>query len=147
LSSTKKENINASDRAAFSERPRPDPPRAEVLPPCKRALALAQPESYVRIFVDKGEPIRLLMVGFQVWIEKQAHGQSPALTGYVDRLLAAFVPPVASPSCAIRHPQSASVEPLSERELEILRLFGPGLPNRASTQRLLPVKQYSSIIL
>ena len=80
--------------------------------------------------------MRLLMVDLRVWIETQAHGQGQALTGYVDRLLAAFVPPVTSPSSAIRHPQSAIVEPLSDRELEILRLIAQGLSNREIAQRL-----------
>jgi len=102
----------------------------------QQTLALAQPEGYVRTFVDEGNPMRLLMVDFREWIEKQAQGQGQALTGYVDRLLAAFAPPAASPSSVARHPQSAIVEPLSDRELEILRLIAQGLSNREIAQRL-----------
>jgi LuxR family maltose regulon positive regulatory protein len=102
----------------------------------QHALELAQPQGYVRIFVDEGEPMRLLIGAFRAWIERQAPGQGQALTGYVDRLLAAFVSPAASPSSALRHPQSAIVEPLSDRELEILRLVAQGLSNREIAQRL-----------
>ncbi len=41
----------------------------------ERALFLAQPQGYVRIFVDEGEPIRLLILDFRSQIEKQSSGQ------------------------------------------------------------------------
>ena len=47
---------------------------------------------------------------------------------YVSRLLAAF--PVAEPAQAVpSDPQSAMIEPLSERELEVLQLIAEGLTN------------------
>ena len=37
----------------------------------ERALTLAEPEGYVRTFVDEGEAMRLLIADFRVLIEKQ----------------------------------------------------------------------------
>ena len=54
------------------------------------ALALAEPEGYIRIFVDEGEPMRLL-------IEKLSRNRDHPLSGYADKLLAAFAKPEAAP--------------------------------------------------
>ncbi len=82
----------------------------------ERALTLAEPEGYVRIFVDEGEAMRLL-------IEKQSRNRDHPLSGYADKLLAAFTQPVAAPKSAIIHQKSDMIEPLSERELEVLKLL------------------------
>jgi LuxR family maltose regulon positive regulatory protein len=110
----------------------------------QRALMLAEPQGNVRIFLDEGEPMRLLFLDFRLWIEKQSRDQFHALSGYVDRLLAAFAPP-AAPSAAPTAdiPQSKTsnlnstlVEPLSQREIKILRLIAQGLSNREIGKRL-----------
>lgn len=82
----------------------------------ERTLTLAQPEGYFRIFIDEGEPLRSLLSGFRGSIEKQSHGTKYELSGYVDKLLSAFAQPKAVQ-------QSKLIEPLSQRELEILRLL------------------------
>jgi LuxR family maltose regulon positive regulatory protein len=97
------------------------------------ALALAEPEGFIRIFVDEGEPMRLLIADFRLWIEKQSH-EHPRV-GYVDKLLTAFTRPMA-PQSAISNLQSTIVEPLSPRELEILRLIAQGLSNREISEQL-----------
>jgi LuxR family maltose regulon positive regulatory protein len=89
---------------------------SQALASMERALALAEPEGYVRIFVDEGEPMRLL-------IEKQARNRDHPLTGYADKLLAAFTQPVASLISATIHQKSDMIEPLSNRELEVLKLL------------------------
>jgi LuxR family transcriptional regulator, maltose regulon positive regulatory protein len=91
-----------------------------ALVPLERALALAEPEGYVRIFVDEGEPMRLLL-------EKQWRDQDKTLLAYVDKLLAAFARPMAIPQPKTNDLQSMIIEPLSERELEVLRLLGTEL--------------------
>ena len=68
---------------------------SQALASLERALALAEPEGYVRIFVDEGEPMRLL-------IEKQSRGQDKTFPGYVDKLLAAFAQPTAIPQSKIQ---------------------------------------------
>jgi LuxR family maltose regulon positive regulatory protein len=99
-----------------------------ALAPLERALTLAEPEGYVRIFVDEGEAMRLL-------IEKQSRNRDHPLSAYVDKLLATFTQPAAALKSAIIHQKSDTiepevrpaknmlVEPLSERELEVLKLL------------------------
>ena len=89
----------------------------------ERALALAEPEGYVRIFVDEGKAMRLL-------IEKLSLNRDHPLSGYADKLLAAFTQPAAAP-------QSDMIEPLSDRELEVLRLLRSELNGPEIAQELL----------
>jgi LuxR family maltose regulon positive regulatory protein len=100
-----------------------------ALAPLERALTLAEPEGYVRIFVDEGVPLARLLY------EALSHGVEPA---YTRRLLAAF--PVAeseqTTSSQLRGPESALVEPLSARELEVLQLIAEGLTNQDVATRL-----------
>jgi LuxR family maltose regulon positive regulatory protein len=87
----------------------------------ERALALAEPEGYVRAFVDEGEAIKPLL---REAAARGAHGT------YVSNLLAAF-PTVAeveteSAGPGLRPPTPASpslVEQLTDRELQVLRLL------------------------
>jgi LuxR family maltose regulon positive regulatory protein len=74
----------------------------------ERALALAEPEGYFRLFADEGAPVEALL---EV-IAKRGRAR-----GYARELLRAF----RQPSNAMG--QSRLIEPLSERELEVLRLL------------------------
>jgi LuxR family maltose regulon positive regulatory protein len=114
--------------------------REEALSFLSEALALAEPEGYVRTFVDLGKPMRLLIVDFRLQIEKRLRATLDKAThrhlDYADRLLTAFdqLPSLAGQS-EIGIPPSAFrnlIEPLTERELEILRL----LPSERSTREL-----------
>jgi LuxR family maltose regulon positive regulatory protein len=110
----------------------------------ERALTLAEPEGYVRLFVDEGEPMRRLIADFRSSIEKQMSSSAHAQLGYTGKLLAAFASPVnkqsATPALAagasVKNPKSEMVEQLSERELEVLRLVAQGLTNNEISQRL-----------
>ncbi len=82
----------------------------------ERALALAELEGYVHTFVDEGEAMRLLL-------EKLSRNRDHPLGGYKDKLLAAYTYPVVVPKSAIIHQKSDMIEPLSERELEVLKLL------------------------
>jgi LuxR family maltose regulon positive regulatory protein len=90
----------------------------------ERALTLAEPEGYVRIFVDEGLPMAKLL--------HEAASQSIE-PDYTRKLLAAFKPNVQSDTSA---PPQPLVEPLSERELEVLQLVAQGLTNREISERL-----------
>jgi LuxR family maltose regulon positive regulatory protein len=84
-----------------------------ALVPLERALALAEPEGYVRIFVDEGPPMAALLR------EAAKHGTAP---NYVGQLLTAFGKAEGPTPVA-----QLLIEPLSERELEVLRLLGSEL--------------------
>jgi LuxR family maltose regulon positive regulatory protein len=94
-----------------------------------KALTLAEVGGYIRIFVDEGPPMARLLY------EAAARGIAP---DYVRRLLAAF--PVAEPEQAdppkSQALESVMVEPLSERELEVLQLISEGLTNPEIASRL-----------
>jgi LuxR family maltose regulon positive regulatory protein len=109
------------------------------------ALALAEPGGYIRLFVDEGEPMRLLILDFRSRIEKQAcKGHRPI--EYVNKLLAAFAQIMPAPQSEVSNPtpprswdvsqKSTMVEPLSQRELKILQLIAQGLSNREIGERL-----------
>ncbi len=96
---------------AVAHQTRGDVPAALV--PLERALTLAEPEGYVRLFVDEGSAMASLL--------RSAAKQGIA-SRYVARLLAAM-------SGADEKPidQEGLIEPLSERELDVLRLLGSEL--------------------
>jgi LuxR family maltose regulon positive regulatory protein len=117
--------------------------RPQALAALDRALTLAEPEGYVRVFVDEGEAMRLLIADFaqpaglgRLLIEKQKHvGGHPSIE-YVNKLLAAFPQPMALSQSEINIQQSAILDPLSPRELEVLRLIAEGLSNQEIAHRL-----------
>ena len=96
----------------------------QALAAVERAIVLAEPEGYVRIFAAEGRPMaRLLSKALQ-------SGIAP---NYVRHLLATcttdeicFRPK--SHHC--NQQNVALIEPLSERELEVLQLIADGLTNR-----------------
>jgi LuxR family maltose regulon positive regulatory protein len=89
----------------------------------EHALNLAEPEGFVRLFVDEGEPLRSLLLEYRMHTAVCLGDRPTILLRYVDRLLAAFSPP------AVHRLKSNIVEPLSERERDVLRL----LPSALST--------------
>jgi LuxR family maltose regulon positive regulatory protein len=95
----------------------------------EHAFNLAEPEGFIRIFVDEGPPMARLLY------EALTRGIAP---DYARRLLAAF--PVAEPEQAApletQAPESDLIEPLSERELEVLQLIAKGLTNPEIASRL-----------
>jgi len=115
------------------------------------ALALAEPGGFIRLFVDEGEPMRLMILDFRFSIEKQSRGQDHKLIGYADKILAAFPQQADIQQSKIQNRKSKIlVEPLSQRELEVLRLIAQGLSNREIGERLFlalsTVKGHSRII-
>ena len=86
-----------------------------ALPPLERALTLAEPEGYVRIFLDEGSPMAGLL--------REAAAQR-ILPYYTGRLLEGFKDKRQSSRGSSPLPASQPlIEPLSQRELEVLRLF------------------------
>jgi LuxR family maltose regulon positive regulatory protein len=116
--------------------------KLQALASLKRALTLAEPGGYLRIFVDEGEVIKLLIEDFRLMTTNQSRGQDDHLVAYADQLLNAFAGSlVASPSSSISLKNQKSkiknlVDPLSERELEVLNLVAQGLSNDQISKRL-----------
>jgi LuxR family maltose regulon positive regulatory protein len=88
------------------------------------ALALAEPEGFIRIFADEGLPMEHLLS------EAATRGMMP---DYVSKLLAVFEVEKQEP---VSPPAQALVDPLSERELEILTLIAAGLKNKEIAEQL-----------
>jgi LuxR family maltose regulon positive regulatory protein len=99
---------------------------APALAALEQALALAEPEGYVRVFVDEGRPMAaLLRQGY-------AHGMLPHFMATLLAALDAHGPgSTAQPS--VLAPTSAGgpsvAEPLTERERDVLRLLAAGRSN------------------
>lgn len=105
----------------------------EALAALERALTLAAPEGYLRVFVSEGEAMRSLLSDFRATITTRAH----AVLAYVDRILGRFPQPAeAALLSKAANPQSRLVEPLTDRELEVLRLIAAGQSNAQIGRRL-----------
>jgi len=88
------------------------------------ALSLGEPGGHARTFLDEGLPMERLLY------QAARRGIRP---DYVGRLLAAF-PMSERPAASAPGPEM--VEPLSERELEVLQLVAQGLTNQQIAERL-----------
>jgi LuxR family maltose regulon positive regulatory protein len=109
---------------------------AHALTFLERALVLAEPEGYVRIFVDEGKPMaQLLSQAVKAGLRPDYASQLLAAfpTGEGGRMKDEKMPNVLHPSSLT--PQSL-VEPLSKRELEILYLIAQGLTNIEIAQQV-----------
>ncbi|OCA90359.1 helix-turn-helix transcriptional regulator [Bacillus sp. FJAT-27225] len=80
-----------------------------ALVPLERVLTLAEPEGYVRIFLDEGEPMAALL---------EAAAKHGIALNYVRSLLTTFAGDESK-----THAEQIMKEPLSDRELEVLRLL------------------------
>jgi LuxR family maltose regulon positive regulatory protein len=100
------------------------------------ALTLAEPGGFIRLFVDEGESMRLLFVDFRSWLEKQSSDRAHPLVNYVHKILSAFAPSGTALGSATTNPQSELIEPLSQRELEVLQLICQGLSNNEICKQL-----------
>ncbi len=128
---------------------------SSALLPLSRALRLAEPEGYARIFVDEGAPMAELLAQ-----SAERRAQSDPIRMYAERLLSAFPAEqrgeMSHPSQAeavlrsTLEPSNALVEPLTERERDVLRLLetelsGPEIA-RELTIGLSTVRTYTKSI-
>ena len=97
------------------------------------ALALAGPRGYVRVFADEGAAMRTL-IGRLVAAGRTGNIGPP---GYLSRLMRAFEPS-GDPDADQRGPAGVPglIDPLSSREIEVLRLLASGRQNREIAEQL-----------
>jgi len=111
--------------------------RNAVFPVFSRALSLAEPEGYVRLFADEGAPMRNLLR------EARSRRIAPHV---VARLLAAFGAPAEERLAGSSSSVGELIEPLTKREREVLHWLSEGASNREIASRLVvstgTVKKY-----
>jgi LuxR family maltose regulon positive regulatory protein len=106
-----------------------------------KCLTLAEPEGYVRVFLDEGQPVQMLLAQ---WL---AHAGASPLQDYAVRLFSQFdaeshmvtaaqgrASPTGDPSASSGQ---ALIEPLSQRELEVLHLMALGRTNKEIARQLI----------
>jgi len=106
---------------------------AQALDILAKSLALAEPEGYVRIFLGEGQPMQMLLAQ---WL---THTGVDSLRDYAIHLLSQFdaEPQVVMATHGKASPAGDLVEPLSQRELEVLHLIALGRTNQEIAQQLI----------
>ena len=105
--------------------------RASAVSELAQTLTLAGPRGYVRVFADEGAPMRALLADLQGARPGQRH---PARR--IDRRYLAALVRACGPADAAPPPRQAVtavpglVEPLTDREMEVLRLLATGKSNQ-----------------
>ena len=112
---------------------------------CAKAVELAEPEGFISIFVEEGPQARLLIEDCRLKISDKRFEMDEAMRSrllpYLGRILQSF-PSAALPSTyphSINSQQSPIdnlVEPLTDRELDVLRLMAEGLKYEEIADRL-----------
>jgi LuxR family maltose regulon positive regulatory protein len=105
----------------------------------RHALILAESEEYIRPFLDAGPELYGLLTHLHDELLAQpVLAETDPSPAYLQRLLQAFPAAAQSPPRATAHPKAyALVEPLTDRELEVLRLMAEGLTYQAVADRLI----------
>lgn len=113
-----------------------------------QAVMLAQPGRFIRTFVDLGPRLAALL--YQLAAPRGLPGVE---TAYLGQVLAAFPPTAGADDLAYRIRQASQahgIEPLTERESEVLLHLHKGLPNKAIADALhislLTVKRHTTNI-
>jgi LuxR family maltose regulon positive regulatory protein len=100
----------------------------EALELIESCLALAEPEGYIQVFLDVGEPTRELLAAY-------LRSNTSMHRVYAQKLLNALSP---ASRLNLAYPQQAGlIEPLSQREMEVLHLISLGKTNQEIAQQLI----------
>ncbi len=116
-----------------------------------KALTLACPQGYVRVFADEGPPMAVLL-GRLIAAQRSGQAAAGVPLGYLARLLRAFGSEHAVPDTGqVTAVVPGIVEPLTSRELEVLGLLAAGRSNQAIAGQLVvtldTVKKHVSHVL
>ena len=90
------------------------------------ALALAEPGGFIRVFVDEGAPMAQLLTSI--------NDEGAGMREYIQKLLAVFATHNEVDTSSFIH--QPLVDPLSQRELEVLQLISQGLSNHEIGKQL-----------
>ena len=90
------------------------------------ALLLACPQGHVRVFADEGLPMAALL-GRLLAAQRAGRAAADVPLGYLARLQRAFAAGPPAPDLG----PSGIIEPLTSRELEVLKMMATGRPNQA----------------
>lgn len=106
-----------------------DQQRQKALTTLAQAVQIAEPEGYIRRFVDEGAPMGDLLSTLQS--QQSSNGPTP----YLDTLLAAFPSQMSTGKrtdgrIRLDKGQQPLVDPLSAREMEVLQLLAQGASNQ-----------------
>jgi LuxR family maltose regulon positive regulatory protein len=115
------------------------------------ALTLACPQGYVRVFADEGVPMHALLTQVAAHRDQRAPGRGIP-PRYLAALLSASRPaPARPPSGRAATRPAGLVEPLTDRELDVLRLLAAGKSNQRIARELVitldTVKKHVSHLL
>lgn len=97
----------------------------------EQALSLGEPEGYIRLFVDEGQPLAALLARVKL---RKADSR---VNTYFSRVLNAFEASEVNRGSTETFIIQPLVDPLSDRELEVLQLIADGLMNREIAQELI----------
>jgi len=97
----------------------------------EEALTLGAPEGYLRVFIDAGEPFRQVL---KAWLRYESTKGKSHIINYGQRLLKVFD----EPFMMSKRPATSTkpIEPLSNREIEVLSLVAKGYTNQQIATRL-----------
>lgn len=95
----------------------------QALDSLKQALTLAQPEGYIRVFVNQGKPVAELL--------RRAGTQ-----GIEPHFVAGLLPEIDQISASSPAEAQPLIDPLTKRELELLQLLAAGLSNAEIADQL-----------
>ena len=113
----------------------------EAFSALRHVVQLAEPEGYMRRFIDEGEPMSALLSAFQK--QEREHGPTP----YLDRVLAAF----AGEGAVVQVTKPELPRRIGRREREVLRLLAQGHSNQEIAEALVisieTVKDHVSSLL
>jgi LuxR family maltose regulon positive regulatory protein len=104
--------------------------RSDSLTALNHALTLAEPAGFMRVFLDHGAKTKELLEIARTELNE------PSILAYIDRLLNACSPKISEKQPTPGRQREKIIEPLSDRELEVLRLLPSSLSSTEMAEEL-----------